>query len=710
MTNDHFLLNQQATWREARLDRVVLADEGTALQLRPVPGSGRPLIDSAGSFGGLALPASLAMDDEDRIYILDRSSHVVKRYSPCTETFETLPCIGGKGPEPRQLLDPQGIAISARGDLFVADSGNHRVQVFALKGLVLRAIWSSPKSFAYDWQPTDIAITPDGRVFVCDAANGVIHQFDTSGRWRAAYDGASNDSPKFDKPLHIALDKHCNLYVIQDSKDYVVVLDADGKYLKRIERPDEVKGDFCPMAIAIDEQGNVFIGDRVARRIYRYCEDRHGCYTCDGAVRGVSAACTTLAFDRFGHPLIGDGENQCVVMLQAQAAYEVEGRFYSAALDSELYQCVWHRVVMRASIPSGTQVRVDTFTSESLKPDEEIQDLPDSRWATAQIDSQIGEGEWDCLILSTPGRYGWLRLTLIGEGKATPSVQWLRAHYPREASLQYLPATYSEDAISRDFLSRFLSIFDTIDNGISDTITTIARYFDPMATPADDKADFLSWLATWLDLTLERHWPEQRRRELVKHAHQLYRLRGTPQGLRLHLQLYLGIEPRIVEHFKLRRWLFVDHARLGEQSALYGAAIVKRLQLDENASIGSFQLIDTGDPLRDPFHRYAHQFTVFVPVCGEVTDIQRRTIERIVEMAKPAHTQANIKITQPRFRVGIQAFIGVDTVIGRYPDRVVADQAKLGYDTLLGPSDDEAQPPTMRIGKRSRIGSNTILD
>jgi phage tail-like protein len=681
---DHLLLNAQAGWRAAILDRTVLANDEASLQLRFPPETTRPLVDAQGSFGGLALPTGLAVDAEDRVYTLDSEAHVVKRFDPCTGTFEVLPCIGGPGSAPRQMRHPHGLAISCRGDLYVADTGNHRVQVFALKGLPLRGIWAplrvireaseirvepataewpapSPPAECQTepvfpegtWQPWDILIARDNWIYVSDYANGLIHAFDPQGCWRRAYTGEGPGAPSLEKPTHIALDELGRFYIVQEGEDTVTVLDYDGEYLEQVEYVEEVKGRFYPIAIGGDEE-------------------------------------------------------------ETPPAFETEGYYYSEPLDSRIYRCQWHRILMRASIPPGTYVRIDTLTSESPKTAAEIQSLPEARWATGRINDQVGDGDWDCLIQSLPGRYLWLRLKLAGDGTATPVVQRIKVYYPRASSLQYLPAVYSEDAVSRDFLDRFLSIFDTIRGGIADQITDMACYFDPAATPADGAGpgdvDFLSWLASWLDLTLDRHWPEEKRRQLLQQAHRLYALRGTPQGLRLHIQLYSGVEPHILEHFQLRRWLFLDHAQLGGQSALWGKAIVGRLQLDEHSQINSFQLIDSGDPLHDPFHHYAHQFTVFVPQreCG--SEVQRQTLERIVEMAKPAHTQGQIRLVEPRFRVGVQAFVGLDTVIGRYPDQVIAGQGQLGYDTMLGPSADEVGPPTMRVGVRSRIGSSTLID
>lgn len=552
----HLLLSQRAGWRAASLERLILAGEGEELRLRTLPGRGRPLTDAEGTFGGLSLPTGLALDARDRVYVLDSQAHVVKRFDPCTKEFAVLPYIGGKGSEPRQVREPQGLAISGRGDLYVADTGNRRVQVFALKGLPLRAIWgplrvchqggeirvvpaaaawpvpkppvrcgpevssspaceASPVFPTHTWEPWDIVLSADHRAYVSDYANGLIHRFDPCGRWQTAY---SEQAPgvSLEKPTHLALDKAGRLYVVQEDRDTVVVLDAEGKFLERVEAPEEIEGRFHPVAIAVDER----------------------------------------------EPLA------------TQAALETEGRYYSEPLDSRIYRCPWHRIVIRASIKAGTYLRVDTFTSEASKTPAEIQSLPEARWATGQLHTQPGDEDWDCLIQSPPGRYLWLRLAFFGNGALTPVVRQVKVYYPRASSLQYLPAVYQENPESANFLDQFLSIFDTIQEGIADQIGGIARYFDPAATPTDEGGsngqDFLSWLASWLGLALERHWPEEKRRQLLAKAHRLYALRGTAEGLRMHVELYTGVEPRILEHFRLRRWAFLDETRLGDDSALWG--------------------------------------------------------------------------------------------------------------------------------------------
>jgi phage tail-like protein len=740
----HYLLNGLAGWRAGSLSGVALGNNGSVLTLQPQPGSARPLVDASGSLGGLQSAIGVAVDSKDRVYILDGATCAVKRFDRCLQEFVTLPCVGCCGAEPRQFNSPHGMAISARDDLYIADTGNYRVQVFSVKGLALRALWepllveqsstgitvsaAAPKLVwpstgsdcgpqvvypAQTWQPWDIAIAHTGWSYVTDYANGLIHVFDAAGCWRLAFTGAGPSQPQLVKPTRIALDRDGRIYVLQDGQSYVVVLDKHGKFLGRVTQPDAISGRFCPVAVAVDVNGNLCLSDCMTRQVYFYQSNGDGgwCgFHCTGCASSFAAS---LVFDLSGCPLLADGARS-VCQLEPQASYPIEGEYYSEALDSKKYQCQWHRVVLRALVPSGCTVRVDTFTAESCKSIDEVTNLPESRWATGLTDVNPNSCDWDCLILSPPGRYLWLRLTLSGEGATTPCIERVKVYYPRASSLQYLPAVFRADSVSSDFLSRFLSIFDTLRNETSSLLSGMFHFFDPMATPANRKnqsgTDFLSWLASWLGMTLQSNWPVHKRRELVKQAHRLFALRGTPAGLKLAVELYAGVKPQILEMFKLRRWLILNSTTLGDCSTVFGAEVMKRLDVGVNSTIGSFQLIDYGSPSLDLFNAYAYQFLVVVPRRPGMTTSDEQALQQIIDMASPAFTVGTLQFAEPRMRVGLQAFIGVDTVIGKYPLGVIEGQGQLGYDTVLGNPSDAAIAPPLRVGSTTRLGCGTALN
>jgi phage tail-like protein len=104
----------------------------------------------------------------------------------------------------------------------------------------------------------------------------------------------------------------------------------------------------------------------------------------------------------------------------------------------------------------------------------------------------------------------------------------------------YLPDIYQEN----DFLQRFLYIFEDIWEPLEQRQDHIDMYFDPRTCPAE----FLPWLAGWLDLTFNQHWPEARRRRLLAEAMDLYRWRGTRYGLVRMIEICAGVTPVITEN------------------------------------------------------------------------------------------------------------------------------------------------------------------
>ena len=177
--------------------------------------------------------------------------------------------------------------------------------------------------------------------------------------------------------------------------------------------------------------------------------------------------------------------------------------YYSTALDSELYRCQWHRIILRGDIPTGARVVVSTYAAEALLTDEQVQDLGDA-WETNQTASDMQKTAWDCLVRSGGGRYLWLKLELRGNGNVTPRLDSVEIEFPRISLRRYLPAVFGEEPVSADFTDRFLGLFDTTLRSIETTLDQQARYFDPLSTPAerDPKTgvDFLSWLASWIGL------------------------------------------------------------------------------------------------------------------------------------------------------------------------------------------------------------------
>ena len=170
--------------------------------------------------------------------------------------------------------------------------------------------------------------------------------------------------------------------------------------------------------------------------------------------------------------------------------------------------------------------------------------------------------------------------------------------------LDYLPALYRDN----EFMGQFLLIFESILKPIENTIDHADLYFDPLMTPES----FLPFLAFWVGLKLDPTWSEEKRRELVKSAAELYQWRGTKRGLNKYLWIYTGKIPHISEYAT-------------------GMRLDRETRLGINTQIGS-----AGE---------GNHFTVTIEL-DEDSKVDSETVKAIIDAQKPAHTAYTLQITR----------------------------------------------------------------
>lgn len=219
-----------------------------------------------------------------------------------------------------------------------------------------------------------------------------------------------------------------------------------------------------------------------------------------------------------------------------------------AGFDGKQLGCVWHRLLLDACIPSGAQVTVESRAADEKKllPSTPWQseprpylrdDGPEIPFYRSPIEGPSDRaGTWELLFQKARGRYLQLRLTLSGTGRNTPRLQAMRVYYPRFSYLrQYLPAVYRDDAVSASFLDRYLANIEGFYTVLEGKIEQVQTLFDTRTVPAE----YLDWLGGWLGLTLDLGWSEATRRLVISHGPQMFRQRGTRNGMIRAIRLVL---------------------------------------------------------------------------------------------------------------------------------------------------------------------------
>ncbi len=179
---------------------------------------------------------------------------------------------------------------------------------------------------------------------------------------------------------------------------------------------------------------------------------------------------------------------------------------------------------------------------------------------------------------------------------------------PKGKYLQSLPAIYEQD----ELMGRFLMLFESFWSPIETQIDSIYNYFDPRLTPVY----FLPWLASWLDVELEEHWPEEGRRQLLRWAIALHRSRGTRWGLLKYLELYTGQKAEIIER-RSKNFVLGTEVQLGPSIAL-----------GRGNTPHTFTVTLRLPPIKAKSKKERKR----------LEEVRQRTIEAIIERQKPAHT------------------------------------------------------------------------
>jgi phage tail-like protein len=664
-----------------------VADGALALAVLPSPASGGG--DPAGLLAGLVLPPQVALAPDGTLYLLDPAGRRLLRFDPCDRRFVPLPCIG---PPPGEPL----AAIAASEDRLYVAAGE-AVWVLQRHRLAMLARLAPPAPS----QPVALLPAAGEGLWVGDAAKGAVHLFDRLGRHRRSVEGLGAVR---------ALAFTCDGRLVVSAADRVRLLDLDGSLAETVERPEALAVRLPPLPFALDARGHLALGPL--------------CRAWGAAMAGDGL------FDLRGRPVPG-------ALQPRRQAYAAKGRALLGPLDSHIQGCVWHRLRLRADLPRGTRLVIRTRAAELDLPAELVADADDPAWTPCGPFTAEAQ---EALIPGSPGRYLWLEVALEGPGDATPRLHEAVLEFPRITLRRYLPGVWGEEPVAADLTDRLLAIFDSGFRSIEEQVDRIAELFDPRTAPASSpvrgRPAMLSWLASWVGLDgALAGLPEVEQRRLLRAAPALYAQRGTPEGLRQMLILHLGLgrsrpcampacppcgpscglpppcpwqPPRLVlEHWRLRRWLTLGQGRLGEGSRLWGERILGRSRLGETAQADVTRLATERDPLRDPFHLHAHRFSIFLPAARARRPAERRRLERLLRAETPAHTQASIHWVEPRMRLGIQATLGFDSALGRWPAQPLRlDEDRLGHATSLAGS---AAPGSFALGRDARIGQTTRL-
>jgi len=732
---DNFIyLNRDNRWLGFHWRGLEIRSDG-ALQLCSVPLFDGDSPKPADNFDG---PAGLAQAPDGTIYLSDPLGHRLFRIG-CDEALVPISCIGGEGNIPAQLSTPRGLFIPKyRNAIFVADSQNHRVQVFDLASSQLVDIWgqtsvlrapepgSTPGRFNTPWT---LAGDDSGNLYVIDYGNRRVQKFNRLGEVVPEFWKTIDNAQYLGQPSDIAVysgSDRTSVYVVDERAHAVFVIGADGNPRRDVQHrlisfgAAQLKK---PMGIAVDKDA-VYVGDNELHRILKFSTADYGFM---GEAVGYEGSIAALALDAGGNLLVHSGSGALPVRLLTDAGYGIRGVLWSEAISVSSAGSEWHRVQAKCEeLTANVHLRLFFHTSDDPndQPTDPDVDNPfsDPKWKPAAATPDPLANTHDLFIGGPRSHYLWLGALFGGDGRSTPVVPQILLEFDHDGYLNDLPALYQTEPNSRDFLLRFLALTETLFQDLENNIAGLSRLFDPLAAPKE----FLAWLATWLAVELDENWNEQQQRRLIASAFERYSRRGTVAGLRESLRLLTGVGGIIQEPILYAAWWSLpspaatcachnasrgskETAWQGVENSVLGATTMLAAAQPQGAVLGSTATLDYSTLIRNEefgsplFEDVAHQFTVQIYrsalSCPETISRVRAVLDR----EKPAHTDYHLCIIEPHLRVGFQARLGIDAVVAGGTEDIRLGAATLDADDVIGGE------PAGRIGEQSRIGIGTRI-
>jgi phage tail-like protein len=709
-----------------RATRLAPDHNGVELAWQPVQPGDEPAPAPALA-GGLAFDAQcrLHRSDPERGQVerslwapADALGHT-GRTTPVSDLFGVAPvevlgdfCAPGTG---TALHEPRGLAVDVDDRLFVAESGARRILVFDL--------WSRRLlRFVPTALQVPLGVACAGRVVwaVLAGPPGLV-------RLRARTEPEPVALPPAPapgvEPQRVALSAGGDVHLLYRGAGagWVVPLD-------RPDHPLEVDG---ATDLAFDGEDALVVGRRPGESFLRFRRELDG-WVLDAplAARGYDGL--GVARDPGGRIVFWTprGVRRAI---GARIRYVPAGRVTTYRLDGGDFQTEWGRLFLDACIPEGASVGVHFATSDDDQPDEP--ELPRDPPQTvveitiprpdlspplvplslAPADGAAGfplhrretgrELPWtrhasddpfetyEAPVNAPAGRFLWVTLELRGDTRATPRVRSLRAEHPSHDLVRRLPRTFSRDEAVASFLRRYLAIFDGTLGELDGRGAERGALLHPASTPAE----LLDWLASFLGLALDERWPTAARRRLIAEGMRLMRFRGTVGGLTRFIEIYAGVAPILVEHWRLR-------GLGGDVSGdpLVGAVVGATFRVGGAVGLPGEAPLEGTD--QDAFATRAHRFSVVIP--ASLGPEQLDVVRHVLEVHRPAHTIVDVCTVGTGMRVGRGLHVGLLSLIGRTGGFTTLQLGaeSLGRGSILGCPGPATRPGASRLGEDARVG------
>lgn len=340
------------------------------------------------------------------------------------------------------------------------------------------------------------------------------------------------------------------------------------------------------------------------------------------------------------------------------------GVLVTTAIESSEPDYGWGTILIDADIPKNSLIKVYCYASDykmveidgaEVELDQYIMDKKASSFKErlhklVPLFHLAFSGAVDGLV-NVKGRYLWIMIEFLVPNSSKLLLHRVQVSLSHEKLIQYLPQIYRNQKDSDDFFGRFMDIFDSLFFDIEKKVEQLPTSLDYTVA----SGEMLRYLASWIGVGINdmpvRDMADEELRARMSVAVEEYKAIGTKKGVESLIKRELGVQPIIVEYFRVKKMV-----QEGRDRKLY------HLLFGDNV----------------------YCFFLLLPEEAFLGKCDMQTFLHILRNNIPAYTKAKIILLKKRIVLGKHTYLGVNSVIRDYNYVGIDQNISISSGTIIG--------------------------